>query len=106
MVSDLKDIARSLDAAAVMKLLPSRPRVLALGEPTHGEDALLDIRNALFRRLVEREGYRTIALETDCVAGLVVDAYVTSGTGTLDEAMEHGFSHAWDASAANRELVR
>jgi erythromycin esterase-like protein len=38
--------------------------------------------------------------------GLVVDDYVTSGTGTLDEAMERGFSHGWGASAANRELVR
>lgn len=89
-----------------MKLLPARPRVLALGEPTHGEETLLDLRNALFRQLVEREGYRTIALETDCMAGLIVDAYVTSGTGTLDEVMEHGFSHGWGASAANRELVR
>lgn len=38
--------------------------------------------------------------------GLVVDDYVTSGTGTLDEVMERGFSHGFGASAANRELVR
>lgn len=106
MATDLKDIARSVDAAAVMKLLPARPRLLALGEPTHGEDTLLDLRNELFRQLVEQQGYRTIALETDCVRGLAVDAYVTTGTGTLDEVMEHGLSHGWGASAANRELVR
>jgi erythromycin esterase-like protein len=35
-----------------------------------------------------------------------VDDYVTSGTGTLDEVMEHGFSHGWGAFAGNRELVR
>lgn len=106
MVTDIKDTARAVEAAAVMGLLPGRPRLLALGEPTHGEDALLDLRNELFRQLVEEEGYRTIALESDCVAGLVVDAYVTSGTGTLDEVMERGISHGWGASAANRELVR
>ncbi|MFJ5557353.1 erythromycin esterase family protein [Streptomyces sp. NPDC093250] len=106
MATDSKDIARSVDASAVMELLPSRPRVLALGEPTHGEDALLHLRNELFRQLVEGEGFRTIALESDCIRGLVVDAYVTTGTGTLDEVMEHGFSHGWGASAANRELVR
>lgn len=90
-----------------MGLLPAKPRLLALGEPTHGEDSLLDLRNELFRQLVEQEGYRTIAIESDCMTGLVVDDYVTSGTGTLDEAMEHGFSHEWfNASAANRELVR
>ncbi|WP_329619971.1 erythromycin esterase family protein [Streptomyces sp. NBC_01255] len=106
MATDIKDTAHAVEAAAVMRLLPTRPRMLALGEPTHGEDALLDLRNELFRQLVEQEGYRTIAIESDCLAGLLVDDYVTSGTGTLDEVMEHGFSHGWGASAANRELVR
>ncbi|REK91899.1 erythromycin esterase family protein [Streptomyces inhibens] len=106
MATDIKDTAHTVEAAAVMKLLPARPRLLALGEPTHGEDTLLDVRNELFRQLVEQEGYRTIAIESDCMMGLVVDEYVTSGTGTLDEVMERGFSHGFGASAANRELVR
>ncbi|MGW9171382.1 erythromycin esterase family protein [Streptomyces decoyicus] len=106
MATDIKDTAHAVEAATVMRLLPARPRLLALGEPTHGEDALLDLRNELFRQLVEQEGYRTIAIESDCMMGLVVDDYVTSGTGTLDEVMEQGISHDWGASAANRELVR
>ncbi|BBJ47101.1 erythromycin esterase [Streptomyces antimycoticus] len=106
MATDIKDTAHAVEAAAVMRLLPARPRLLALGEPTHGEDTLLDLRNELFRQLVEQEGYRTIAIESDCMRGLVVDDYITSGTGTLDEVMERGFSHGWGTSAANRELVR
>ncbi|MDG9702819.1 erythromycin esterase family protein [Streptomyces sp. DH37] len=106
MATGIKDTAHAVEAAAVMGLLPARPRLLALGEPTHGEDALLRLRNELFRQLVEQEGYRTIAIESDCVAGLVVDDYVASGAGTLDEVMERGFSHGWGACAANRELVR
>ncbi|MCX4661657.1 erythromycin esterase family protein [Streptomyces uncialis] len=106
MATDIKDTACAVDAAAVLRLLPARPRLLALGEPTHGEDTLLELRNELFRELVEQEGYRTVAIESDCVTGLVVDDYVTSGTGTLDEVMERGFSHGWGAFAANRELVR
>lgn len=107
MTAAIKDTAHAVDAATVMGLLPARPRLLALGEPTHGEDVLLDLRNDLFRQLVEQEGYRTIALESDCMVGQVVDDYVTSGTGTLDEVMERGFSHEWfGTSAANRELVR
>lgn len=75
--------------------------------PAHGEDTLLDLRNELFRQLIEQEGYRTIAIESDCMLGLIVDEYVTSGTGTLDDVMERGFSHVWfNASAANRDLVR
>lgn len=106
MATDIKDTTRAVTAAAVTELLGARPRVLALGEPTHGEDTLLDLRNDVFRQLVEQEGYRTVAFESDCLRGLVVDDYVTSGTGTLDEVMERGFSHGFGASAANRALVR
>lgn len=106
MATHIKDSVHAFDAAAVMRLLPARPRLLALGEPTHGEDALLELRNEMFRQLVEQEGYRTIAIESDCMTGLVVDDYVTSGSGSLDEVMEHGFSHGWGAHAGNRELVR
>ncbi|MFF1924230.1 erythromycin esterase family protein [Streptomyces sp. NPDC058221] len=106
MATDIKDAVHTVDAAAVMRLFTGRPRLLALGEPTHGEGALLDTRNELFRQLVEQEGYRTIALESDCMTGLIVDDYVTSGAGTLDEVMEHGFSHDWGAFEGNRELVR
>ncbi|MER6758103.1 erythromycin esterase family protein [Micromonospora echinofusca] len=102
----VQDTAHAVDAANVMRLLPTRPRLLALGEPTHGEHVLLDLRNELFRQLVEREGYRTIAIESDCVTGLLVDDFVTSGAGSLDEAMARGFSHGWGAFPANRELVR
>jgi len=106
MTAGITEAAHVVDAATVMGLLTARPRLLALGEPTHGEDVLLELRNDLFRQLVEQERYRTIAIESDCMMGLVVDDYVTSGTGFLDEVMERGFSHGFGASAANRELVR
>ncbi|WP_017586464.1 erythromycin esterase family protein [Nocardiopsis ganjiahuensis] len=106
MATDITDSTLALETASLLKVLGKRPRILALGEPTHGEDTLLHVRNELFQQLVEQEGYRTIALESDCLMGLVVDEYVTSGSGSLDEVMERGFSHGLGASAANRELVR
>ena len=111
MATDTARTTHDVEAEAVMGLFPSRPRVLALGEPVHGESVLLDVRNGLFRHLVERHGYRTIALESDCLAGLLVDAYVNGdpepGAETLDAVMEHGFSHTWfNRSEANRALVR
>ncbi|MFD6141497.1 erythromycin esterase family protein [Promicromonospora sp. NPDC060271] len=114
MVTDLKETIRPVDSGAVMGLFPARPRILALGEPTHGESTLHAVRNELLRQLVEQEGYRTIALESDCLTGLLVDDYVTAGedpAGTraddeLDDVMARGLSHEWGAFPGNRELVR
>lgn len=101
----IEDAAHPIDAAALMKLLPSHPRLLALGEPTHGEDVLLGVRNDLFRQLVEGEGVRTITIESDCMRALIVDDYVTAGIGSLDQVMSEGFSHGFGDCAANRDLV-
>src|SRR5690606_28659157 len=106
MTVGITDTAHAVDAAGVLRLLPARPRLLALGEPAHGEETLLELRNELFRQLVEQAGYRTIAIESDCLMGLVVDDYVRSGKGTLDEAMTRGFSHGWGDFPGNRALVR
>lgn len=106
MTADITAIAHAVDAETVLGLLPTTPRLLALGEPTHGEDVLLEVRNDLFRQLVEQRGYRTIAIESDCLAGLEVDDYVAGGAGDLDEVVQHGLSHGFGASAANRALVR
>ncbi|MER6950683.1 erythromycin esterase family protein [Nonomuraea sp. NPDC000554] len=88
-----------------LQSLTARPRLLGLGEAMHGEEALPRLRNQVFQQLVEHEGYRSIAIESDCVAGLTVDAFVADGAGSLDEVMQCGFSHGFGESAANRELV-
>jgi len=78
--------------------------LVGLGEPKHGEPVFGQARNELFAQLVER-GFRSIALETDRVAALLVDDFVQEGAGTLDEAMSAGFTHGFGAFAANRRLV-
>ncbi|MBB2914156.1 erythromycin esterase-like protein [Streptosporangium becharense] len=106
---DIKDTARPLDAAAVsafLRSLPTEPLLLGLGEARHFVEELGELRNEIFRHLVEHEGYRSFTIESDCLKGLTVDDYITAGTGTLDDVMRHGFSHNFGASPANRELVR
>lgn len=106
---DIKDMARPLDGTGVsafLRSLPAKPLLLGLGEARHFVGELGEVRNEIFRHLVEREGYRSFALESDCLMGLVVDDHVTTGAGTLDDVMERGFSHGFGASPANRELVR
>ena len=75
--------------------LETKPRLLGLGEPTHGEEEFPLLRNEVFRQLVEREGYRSVAIESDCLAALRVDAFVREGESSLDGVMETGFSHGF-----------
>ncbi|MBO0803525.1 MAG: erythromycin esterase family protein [Nocardiopsaceae bacterium] len=106
---DIKDTARPLDGvgiSAFLRSLPARPLLLGLGEARHFVGELGELRNEIFKHLVIREGYRSFAIESDCLMGLVVDDYITTGTGTLDDIMQCGFSHRFGESPANRELVR
>ncbi|MFE4480580.1 erythromycin esterase family protein, partial [Kitasatospora sp. NPDC056789] len=84
--------------------VPPACELLGLGEPTHQEPAFGRVRNELFARLVDR-GFRSIALETDRVAAFAVDAYVREGVGTLDSALEEGFTHGFGELEPNRRLV-
>ncbi|MGJ6963770.1 erythromycin esterase family protein [Streptosporangium sp. G11] len=106
---DIKDTARPLDGAGVsafLRSLPAKPLLLGLGEARHFVEELGELRNEIFRHLVEHEGYRSFAIESDCLRGLVVHDHITTGAGTLDDVMERGFSHRFGTSPANRELVR
>jgi erythromycin esterase-like protein len=105
MTASIQDAVRPFTGATLTALLPSATRLLGLGEPTHGVEAFPELRNELFRHLVEHEGYRSISIESDCLAALAADAYVTDGIGILDDAMSRGFSHGLGTSPANRELV-
>jgi erythromycin esterase-like protein len=106
---DIKNTARPLDGAGVsafLRSLPAKPLLLGLGEARHFVGELGELRNEIFRHLVEHEGYRSFAIESDCLRGLVVHDHITTGAGTLDDVMERGFSHRFGTSPANRELVR
>ncbi|MER6916674.1 erythromycin esterase family protein [Streptomyces sp. NPDC000594] len=81
------------------------PLLLGLGEPTHGVEDFPELRNGMLNHLVRHHGFRSVALESDTLAAAVVDDYITTGAGDLDEVMATGFSHGWGGSPANRELV-
>ncbi|MGW4461008.1 erythromycin esterase family protein [Micromonospora sp. NPDC004704] len=106
MTNLIGDAVRPFTGGDLTPLLSPATRLLGLGEPTHGVEAFLELRNELFRHLVDHEGYRSITIESDCLSALAADAYVTDGVGELDDVMAHGFSHGFGASAANRELLR
>ena len=62
------------------------------------------VRNRAFTAVVEK-GFQLIAIESDAVAALTVDAYIRCRGHDLDATMAEGFSHGFDRLGANRELV-
>ncbi|MFK0192375.1 erythromycin esterase family protein [Kitasatospora sp. NPDC090308] len=106
MTVSLGDAARPFSAASLAALVPAGTRLLALGEPTHGAEEFLDLRNELFRHLATDHGYRSIAVESDCLAARAVDAYVGGAAGEWDTVVREGFGHGFGEFAGNRELVR
>ncbi len=93
------------DVDAFLAGLSTPPRLLGIGEPTHGPQEFGYLRNRLLRHLVAERGFRSIALESDAVAGFAVDRYVTAGEGTIEDVLDAGFSHGFGAYPASRELV-
>lgn len=77
--------------------------LLGLGEALHGGEEILMLRNRLFQRLVEKHGYRAIAIESTFPQARHVNEYIISGQGTpaFDDWISNGFGQL----EANRELI-
>ena len=96
-------LGAALDGFLATRTQP--PRLLGFGEPIHGVEAFPLLRNQVLRHLVAQHGYRSIAIESDCLAGLAVNAYVTGERDDLDEVLATGFSHGFGDLPSNRELL-
>ncbi|MEM1128818.1 MAG: erythromycin esterase family protein [Bacteroidota bacterium] len=66
----------------------SKARVVAVGESTHGTRDFFQFKDRLWRFLVEEAGFRALAMEAGFAEAQAIDAYVTRGEGTAEEALE------------------
>lgn len=98
----------SLDTAVdrLVAALGSEIELLGLGEPMHGAEVFLRLRNAVFQRLVEKHGYSAIAIESSFPRGAIANEFVLGhGPATYDDVQETGFSHQFGRDPTTRELV-
>lgn len=87
------------------RMLATMPDVelLGFGEALHGGEEILLLRNRLFRRLVERHGFRAIAIESSFPQSRFVDDHVRGGEDAPNIA--DWISNGMGQLEANRELV-
>lgn len=80
--------------------------ILGFGEPLHGGEEFLILRNRLFQRLVEAHGFSAIAVESSFPRSYYVNEYVMGhGPANYDAVKDIGFSHGFGALESNRELI-
>ena len=90
----------------VIASLDDSVKLLGFGEALHGGEDILQLRNRLFQRLVERHGYSAIAVESSFPRGRLVNEYIAGHYPVSYEAVQDtGFNHGFGRLDANRELV-
>jgi len=87
------------------RMIATMPEVdlLGFGEALHGGEEILQLRNRLFQRLVERHGFRAIAIESSFPQSRFVNEYVGGGGDAPNFA--DWISNGMGLLEANRELI-
>jgi erythromycin esterase-like protein len=87
------------------RMIATIPEVelLGFGEALHGGEEILQLRNRLFRRLVERHGFRAIAIESSFPQSRFVNEHV-GGDGNAPNFADW-ISNGMGLLEANRELI-
>ncbi|RYJ14134.1 erythromycin esterase family protein [Halogeometricum borinquense] len=78
--------------------------LVGLGEATHGTREFVRLKHRLIRHLVERRGFRTLAIEAGLTATLAADDYVFEGRGTTETALRELDKWQWQSAAVGELL--
>ena len=81
-------------------------RIVIFGDAVEGAAEPLQMRNRLFRYLVEKKGFTTIVLESGILEGKAVDDYIGGRPGDFDQIMAQGITTGFSGYTGNRDLVR
>ena len=76
-------------------------RIVSLGEPTHGNREVFQLKHRLVEYLVEEKGFTLFALECPFGEAFDVNRYILGGEGTAEEALAGLYYWTWDT----REFV-
>lgn len=82
-----------------------QPMIIAVGEASHGGEAMLSARNHLIHELAEQGRISMVALETGYAEALLLDRYVRGGPGTASEVAAKGFTSGFGNLAGNVTLL-
>ena len=71
-------------------------RIVSLGEPTHGNREVFQLKHRMIEYLVEKKGFNIFALECPFGEALDINRYVVDGIGDPERALAGIYMWAWD----------
>ncbi len=77
----------SYDDLAILSSVTKTAKIVALGEPTHGQREINQLRDKITRYLIEHMGFRVVAMEDSAIQCRIVNDFVVHGNGTAMEAL-------------------
>lgn len=83
------------DMAPLAKLV-GKAKIVALGEATHGSREMFQVKHRFLEYLVEKHGFRVLAIEASQPECRAINDYVLHGTGTAKEALAGIYSRTWN----------
>lgn len=90
----------------VIASLSDSIELLGIGEALHGGEEILELRNHLFKRLVEVHGFSAIAIESSFPRAHITNQFVAGrGLASYEDVKDAGFGHGLGQLEANRELA-
>ncbi len=78
---------------------------VGLGESTHGTKEFYQLKDKLFRRLVQEKAFKAIIFEIPWGNAMVVNDFVTEGLGSADAAVDQTFYWTYDTQEV-RDLAQ
>lgn len=75
------------DDLAILNDLVEDAKVVGLGEPTHGQKEINQLRDRITRYLVKHEGFRVVAVEDSAIKCRLVNEFILHGHGTAEPVL-------------------
>lgn len=76
-----------VDDLAILGDITARARIVGLGEPTHGQNEINQLRDRMTRYLIEHRGFRVVAMEDSAIKCRVINEFIQHGRGTARSAL-------------------
>jgi erythromycin esterase len=93
-IKDLNKNSSLKDLKALDNIIGS-PKVIALGENSHGSSSIYKLKLRLVQYLVQQKGYSMFALESPSIEADVINEYVTKNIGTIEDVMKNLVYPSW-----------